>query len=88
MVGAANRGEVVGAAGALTEMLELIGLSSLTEPDQGVETDGDAEALLAEREEAREAKDFERADEIRERLAGLGWEVRDSSDGARLVPRP
>ena len=42
---------------------------------------------MAEREEAREAKEFERADEIRERLAELGWEVRDAADGARLVPR-
>ena len=28
-----------------------------------------------------------RADEIRDQLAGLGWEVRDGADGARLVPR-
>jgi cysteinyl-tRNA synthetase len=43
---------------------------------------------MAEREEARGAKDFERADAIRERLAALGWEIRDSSEGPRLVPRP
>jgi cysteinyl-tRNA synthetase len=43
--------------------------------------------LLAEREEARASKDFGRADEIRERLAALGWEVRDSAEGARLVRR-
>ena len=36
---------------------------------------------MAERQEARAAKDFGRADEIRDRLAELGWEVRDSADG-------
>ena len=54
-------------------------------PEEGPRRE--AEALLAEREEARAAKDFERADEIRDRLAELGWEVRDSADGARLVPK-
>jgi cysteinyl-tRNA synthetase len=83
----ANRGEAPGATDALTEMLELVGLGSLAEPDQGVEADEEAERLLAEREEARAAKDFGRADEIRNRLAALGWEVRDSADGARLVRR-
>ena len=47
----------------------------------------EAKAFLAERQEARAAKDFARADEIRDRLAELGWEVRDSAEGARLVPR-
>ena len=87
LVGEANREEVPGRPEAVREMLELVGLSSLTQPDQGAEADDEAEGLLAEREEARAAKDFERADEIRDRLAELGWEVRDSADGARLVPR-
>ena len=47
---------------------------------------GEAQALLDEREAARPGKDFARADEIRDRLAELGWEVRDSADGAKLVP--
>ncbi|HET7444936.1 MAG TPA: cysteine--tRNA ligase [Solirubrobacterales bacterium] len=89
LVGEANRGEGSNgdAVPVLTEMLELIGLSSLTQPDQGAEADSDAEALMAEREEARAAKDFERADEIRDRLAAMGWTVRDSAEGPRLVPR-
>jgi cysteinyl-tRNA synthetase len=87
LVGEANREEIPGATEALGEMLELVGLSSLTQPDEGAEADEEAQALLAERQEARAVKDFARADEIRERLAELGWEVRDSSDGARLVPK-
>ena len=38
---------------------------------------------MVEREEARAAKDFARADEIRDRLAEMGWEVRDSAEGPR-----
>jgi cysteinyl-tRNA synthetase len=99
LVAEANRRELAGAAEALREMLELVGLESLTreKEDQGAAAIGFAvkahgevvspEALLAEREEARAQKDFERADRIRERLAELGWEVRDSADGARLVPK-
>ncbi len=85
LVAEANRGEVAGAAEALAEMLDLVGLGSLAEAERVAGSE--AEALLAERDRARAAKDFARADEIRDRLAELGWEVRDSADGARLVPR-
>jgi cysteinyl-tRNA synthetase len=87
LVAEANRGEVPGAPEALAEMLELVGLSSLTQPDEGAETDQRAKELMEEREEARAAKDFGRADEIRDRLAELGWEVRDGAEGAKLVPK-
>jgi cysteinyl-tRNA synthetase len=89
LVGSANRGEILGgeAAPVLAEMLGLIGLSSLTQPDQGAEADSAAAELMSEREAARAAKDFAKADEIRDRLADLGWEVRDSAEGPRLVPR-
>jgi cysteinyl-tRNA synthetase len=89
LVGEANRGEVTGAevVEAVAEMLELVGLCSLTQPDEGAVADEEAERLMREREEARAARDFARADEIRDRLAELGWEVRDSSNGARLVPK-
>jgi cysteinyl-tRNA synthetase len=87
LVGDANRADGPGAGEALREMLELVGLGSLAQPDEGAEADEEAEALLAEREEARAARDFGRADEIRERLVELGWEVRDGAEGARLVPK-
>jgi cysteinyl-tRNA synthetase len=85
LAGEANREEIPGASGALAEMLELVGLGSLAEAEQG--GDAEAEKLLLEREEARAAKDFARADQIRDRLAELGWEVRDSAEGAKLVPK-
>jgi cysteinyl-tRNA synthetase len=89
LVGEANRGEVNGAeaAAALAEMLDVVGLGTLTQPDEGVEADGEAAQLMEEREEARAAKDFERADVLRDQLAEMGWTVRDSADGPQLVPK-
>jgi len=89
LVAEANRDEVSedGAVEALAEMLELVGLSTLTQPDEGAEANEHARELMEEREAARAEKDFARADEIRERLAKLGWEVRDGADGAKLVPK-
>jgi cysteinyl-tRNA synthetase len=85
LVSDANREEVPGAAEAVRDMLVLLGLDSIAGPEQGA--DAEAEALMAEREGARAARDFERADEIRERLAELGWTVRDSAAGPSLVPK-
>jgi cysteinyl-tRNA synthetase len=89
LVGAANRGEVdaSAAAGEVAAMLELVGLGTLTQPEKDAEADDRAQELMQEREEARAAKDFARADSIRDELAELGWEVRDSADGPSLVPR-
>ena len=86
LVTAANQAEIGGAGTALAGMLELLGLESLAAGEE--EAGADAERLLAEREAARQAADFERADALRERLAELGWEVRDSAQGPRLVRRP
>ncbi len=91
LVGQANREDVPGAAEAVAEMLRLLGLESVTE-EKVVDGGGEVarvrgEALMVEREEARAAKDFERADRIRDELAELGWTVRDSAEGPSLVPR-
>jgi cysteinyl-tRNA synthetase len=40
------------------------------------------QALLAERAEARAAKDFARSDAARDELAAMGVEVRDTPNGA------
>jgi cysteinyl-tRNA synthetase len=81
-----NRRELPGARAALEEMLPLLGLESLLAPADAA--DPEAERLLAEREEARAARDFERADRLRDELAERGFEVRDTTGGARLVRRP
>jgi cysteinyl-tRNA synthetase len=78
-----DEGERLG-PGRLGEMLRAFGLESLLD-EKAEEAPGDIEALAAEREEARAARDFERADRLRDELAAQGWEVRDTAEGPRLV---
>ena len=77
---------LAGSGTALAGMLDLVGLGSLAESGEGG-PDAAALELLDARNAARESKDWARADEIRDQLAELGWEVRDGAEGARLVPR-
>ncbi|HEY4483192.1 MAG TPA: cysteine--tRNA ligase [Candidatus Paceibacterota bacterium] len=42
--------------------------------------------LNQEREEARMGKDWGKADELRHKMAELGWSVEDTADGSRLAP--
>jgi cysteinyl-tRNA synthetase len=87
-VAEANRrvdaGEQLG-PGRLGEMLHAFGLESLLESDE--EVPAEIRRLAAEREEARAKRDFELADRLRDELAAVGWEARDTPDGARLVRR-
>ena len=43
--------------------------------------------LANERENARRERNWKRSDELRQRISALGWEVRDTKDGAKLSPR-
>jgi len=85
LIAEGNRRALPGARPALEEMLPLLGLEALLAPPDAA--DADAERLLAEREKARGARDFERADRLRDELAQRGYEVRDTPEGARLVRR-
>ncbi len=57
----------------------VLGLGALAADEGGA--DAEAQELMLERERAREDRDFSRADELRDKLAELGWEVRDSAEG-------
>ena len=41
--------------------------------------------LAGERQEARKNKDFERADEIRDEVLKLGYEIKDTPEGMQIV---
>jgi cysteinyl-tRNA synthetase len=77
-----DAGERLG-PGALREMLWVLGLDNLL--DTAEEADPEAERLLEEREAARAARDFGTADAKRDELAALGWDVRDTPEGPKLV---
>jgi len=44
-------------------------------------------ALAKEREQARLAKEWQKSDELRDKLFALGWEVRDTKDGQKIAKR-
>jgi cysteinyl-tRNA synthetase len=69
----------------LREMLDVFGLANLLDPDVTV-VPPEAQTLLEAREQARAERDFARADELREQLGALGWDVRDGPDGPELIP--
>ena len=71
-----------GRYGELRRALALFGLASEVEsaPEAVV-------ALAEERQAARAANDFARADRLRDEILALGWEVRDDPGGYRLVRR-
>ncbi|HWX87132.1 MAG TPA: cysteine--tRNA ligase [Solirubrobacteraceae bacterium] len=68
----------------LREMLNVLGLESLLAPDE--EPPQAVHELAEQRETAREQRDFASADELRARIAELGWEVRDGAQGFELLP--
>ena len=84
IVSEGNRRPLGGAREALAELLGLLGLESLADAAGRRAADAAAEALLAEREAARAERDFARADALRDELRELGWEIRDTPEGARL----
>ena len=85
IVAEGNKRELPGARPVLEELLPLLGLDSVLAEEE--QAPAEALSLLAERETARAERDFGRADELRDRLAEMGWEVRDEAGGARLVRR-
>jgi len=44
----------------------------------------EAQKLLKKREKARKARDFKKADKIRERIRRLGWRINDTAGGSQL----
>jgi cysteinyl-tRNA synthetase len=65
----------------------VLGLDLEREAKAGWEPTDEMRALMHERDAARDAKDYAESDGLRDRLAGMGLEVMDTSDGTRVRPR-
>ncbi|MCL2379188.1 MAG: cysteine--tRNA ligase [Coriobacteriia bacterium] len=70
----------------LLELFNVLGIQ-LVANDVADKGNPQAEALLQERTAAREAKDWARADEIRDELDQLGYAIKDTPQGPQLVAR-
>ena len=79
----ASSAAVGAGADALVAALDVLGLAGLDAQPRS-EAPAEARELLEERTRAREARDFARADEIRDRLSALGWAIRDTAQGPEL----
>jgi len=83
--GFADPDQVGAARGALDSMDDVLGILELV--DRDADDDHDladwVEQKLAERHQAREDRDFARADAIRDELTNAGIVVEDTPQGAR-----
>jgi cysteinyl-tRNA synthetase len=84
---ALNDGDEAAAAplvGAINQICRAVGLVL---DDADPEVPADVLARAAERDAARQAKDFATSDAIRDELQAAGYVVEDTSDGTKLRPQ-
>jgi cysteinyl-tRNA synthetase len=81
----ANRADEGVGNADLREMLDVLGLANLLDPD-AVQAPPEVLELRDARERARAARDYAEADRIREELRSGGWEIRDGPGGPELLP--
>lgn len=77
-------GEAIDAAAKLFD--ELVGVLGLLQHKREATASDEAMQLLEERQQARKARDFARADAIRDQLRQLGFAVEDTAQGPKLKP--
>jgi cysteinyl-tRNA synthetase len=71
----------------LTTWDEVLGLDLQREAEESWEPTREMRDLMADRDLARDAKDYARSDELRERLAEMDLEVMDTNEGTKVRPR-
>ncbi|MDH3295076.1 MAG: cysteine--tRNA ligase [Acidimicrobiia bacterium] len=81
---ALDQGDTEAAASAAAAAIEIASVLGLDLKADADEVPGEIQALAHERQEARQAKDFVRADQLRDQLSAAGWSVEDSADGPVL----
>ncbi|MBP7175243.1 MAG: cysteine--tRNA ligase [Thermoclostridium sp.] len=72
---------------ALELLKELTGVLGIMAKEQETVQDQGVEALIEARQKARAAKDFKKADEIRDQLKEMGIELQDTPQGIKVVYR-
>lgn len=80
----ADGGDEKGAKEALSVLDELLGVLGLLPGGEDEEIPAEVVELAEKRAAARAKKDFKDADEIRDRIARMGYEVKDTPDGVKI----
>lgn len=70
---------------SLDTLMELATVVGLLQREEENEIDDDIKALVDERQEARKAKNFARADEIRDMLKAKGIILKDTPQGVQII---
>ncbi|MBQ6401152.1 MAG: cysteine--tRNA ligase [Firmicutes bacterium] len=73
------------AKAAMDVLMELTSVLGLLQQDQEEGVDSELQALIDERQEARKAKNWARADEIRDLLKARGITLKDTPQGVQIV---
>ena len=71
-------------ARAMEKFDTVFGLNIAGQSEQNAEIPAEVEELVLRREAAREAKNWSRADELRDEIASRGYAVKDTESGPRL----
>ncbi len=85
---AADGGDQAEGERLATSVAVLAGALGLRLEPPDAEVDEESAELVHRRDEARAARDWSRADEIRAQLEARGWVVEDTESGTRLHRRP
>jgi cysteinyl-tRNA synthetase len=83
---AADDGDVEGAAPLAAAVREITGAVGLELRAEAGEVPDDVLALAAQRDEARAAKDWGRADQLRDEIQSGGYVVEDTAEGTQVRP--
>ncbi len=76
----ASKALAQGTLDVLTMLCDILGIIALPEKESA---DAEIEALIEERQAARKARNFARADEIRDQLKAMGIELMDTKQGVK-----
>ena len=75
-----------GALGAYKEFVQLVrDTFGCFEPEEDT-TPPEVLELASQREQARADKDFSASDTLRDEIRALGYEVKDTTDGQKVIP--